>query len=167
VLLAAAAAAVTNWYYQGLFDTALIFASITPGILRFSILISLALGLGPVRSRPGGWYVPTRISCGGADDLVAEPHAPPGAVGLAIAGITVTTAMLLDMVLLGGGLERSFERLLLGPRLSDTHLAQRNPAIRHRSHHPRCHGAAEGIRISPGRRRRGAVAGRASLRAGR
>ena len=33
---------------------------------------------------------------------------------LAIAGITVTTAMLLDMVLLGGGLERSFERLLLG-----------------------------------------------------
>ncbi|MDH5282689.1 MAG: ABC transporter permease [Gemmatimonadota bacterium] len=33
---------------------------------------------------------------------------------LAVAGITVTTAMLLDMVLLGGGLERSFERLLLG-----------------------------------------------------
>jgi putative ABC transport system permease protein len=34
--------------------------------------------------------------------------------GLAIAGITVTTAMLLDMVLLAGGIERSFERLLLG-----------------------------------------------------
>ena len=33
---------------------------------------------------------------------------------LAIAGITVTTAMLLDMVLLAGGIERSFERLLLG-----------------------------------------------------
>jgi putative ABC transport system permease protein len=46
VLLAAAAALVTNWYYQGLFDTALIFASITPGILRFSILLSLALGVG-------------------------------------------------------------------------------------------------------------------------
>lgn len=46
VLLAAAAAAVTNWYYQGLFDTALTFASITPGILRFSILVSLVLGVG-------------------------------------------------------------------------------------------------------------------------
>jgi len=33
---------------------------------------------------------------------------------LAIAGIMVTTAMLLDMVLLAGGIERSFERLLLG-----------------------------------------------------
>jgi putative ABC transport system permease protein len=46
VLLAAGAGAVTNWYYQRLFDTALIFASITPGILRFSILLSLGLGLG-------------------------------------------------------------------------------------------------------------------------
>jgi putative ABC transport system permease protein len=34
--------------------------------------------------------------------------------GLAIAGIMVTTAMLLDMVLLAGGIERSFARLLLG-----------------------------------------------------
>jgi len=34
--------------------------------------------------------------------------------GLALAGIAVTTAMLLDMVLLAGGIERSFERLLLG-----------------------------------------------------
>jgi len=33
---------------------------------------------------------------------------------LAIAGITVSTAMLLDMVLLAGGIERSFGRLLLG-----------------------------------------------------
>lgn len=33
---------------------------------------------------------------------------------LALAGIMVTTAMLLDMVLLAGGIERSFERLLLG-----------------------------------------------------
>jgi putative ABC transport system permease protein len=46
VLLAAAAGAVTNWYYQRLFDTALIFASITPGILRFSIFLSLVLGVG-------------------------------------------------------------------------------------------------------------------------
>lgn len=46
VLFAAGASAVTNWYYQRLFDTALIFASITPGILRFSILLSLVLGLG-------------------------------------------------------------------------------------------------------------------------
>jgi putative ABC transport system permease protein len=34
--------------------------------------------------------------------------------GLAMAGIMVTTAMLLDMVLLAGGIERSFARLLLG-----------------------------------------------------
>lgn len=33
---------------------------------------------------------------------------------LALAGIMVTTAMLLDMVLLAGGIERSFGRLLLG-----------------------------------------------------
>ena len=32
---------------------------------------------------------------------------------LALAGIAVTTAMLLDMVLLAGGIERSFERMLL------------------------------------------------------
>lgn len=38
----------------------------------------------------------------------------PIRTGLAIAGITVTTAMLLDMVLLSRGIERSFERLLLG-----------------------------------------------------
>jgi putative ABC transport system permease protein len=34
--------------------------------------------------------------------------------GLAVAGIMVTTAMMLDMVLLAGGIERSFARLLLG-----------------------------------------------------
>ncbi len=34
--------------------------------------------------------------------------------GLALAGIAVTAAMLLDMVLLAGGIERSFEQLLLG-----------------------------------------------------
>lgn len=34
--------------------------------------------------------------------------------GLALAGIAITTAMLLDMVLLAGGIERSFEQMLLG-----------------------------------------------------
>lgn len=34
--------------------------------------------------------------------------------GLALLGLAVTSAMLLDMILLSGGLERSFERLLLG-----------------------------------------------------
>ncbi|HSB55355.1 MAG TPA: FtsX-like permease family protein [Gemmatimonadales bacterium] len=33
--------------------------------------------------------------------------------GLALAGIAITTAMLLDMVLLAGGIERSFERMLM------------------------------------------------------
>ena len=35
---------------------------------------------------------------------------------LALLGIAVTSAMLLDMVLLGGGIERSFEQLLVGRR---------------------------------------------------
>ncbi len=38
----------------------------------------------------------------------------PIRTGLALAGIMVTTAMLLDMVLLAGGIERSFEQLLRG-----------------------------------------------------
>ena len=38
----------------------------------------------------------------------------PARTLLAIAGIMVTTAMLLDMVLLAGGIERSFAQLLLG-----------------------------------------------------
>ncbi len=46
VLLAVAAGAVTNAYYQNFFQTALVFSVITPAILRFSILLSLGLGLG-------------------------------------------------------------------------------------------------------------------------
>jgi len=38
----------------------------------------------------------------------------PARTGLALLGLAVTTAMLLDMVLLSGGIERSFERLLRG-----------------------------------------------------
>lgn len=38
----------------------------------------------------------------------------PMRTGLALAGVAVTAAMLLDMVLLSRGIERSFERLLLG-----------------------------------------------------
>ncbi|HXS23427.1 MAG TPA: hypothetical protein VN719_04305, partial [Gemmatimonadales bacterium] len=33
---------------------------------------------------------------------------------LAVGGIAVASAMLLDMVMLSGGIERSFERMLLG-----------------------------------------------------
>ena len=43
--LAAAASAVTNAYYQRFFDTALVFSVITAGIVRFSVLLSLGLGL--------------------------------------------------------------------------------------------------------------------------
>ena len=43
--LAAAASAVTNAYYQRFFDTALVFSVITGGIVRFSVLLSLGLGL--------------------------------------------------------------------------------------------------------------------------
>jgi putative ABC transport system permease protein len=60
VALAAAASAVTNAYYQRFFDTALVFSVITGGIVRFSVLLSLGLGLAAgslaawrlVRTRP-------------------------------------------------------------------------------------------------------------------
>jgi putative ABC transport system permease protein len=43
--LAAAASAVTNAYYQRFFETALVFSVITGGIVRFSVVLSLGLGL--------------------------------------------------------------------------------------------------------------------------
>lgn len=43
--LALAASAVTNFYYQGFFDTTLVFSTVTPAIVRFSVLLSLGLGL--------------------------------------------------------------------------------------------------------------------------
>jgi putative ABC transport system permease protein len=45
VVLALGASAVTNLYYQRFFDTTLVFSVVTPGIIRFSVLLSLALGL--------------------------------------------------------------------------------------------------------------------------
>ena len=45
VLLAAAASAVTNLYYQRFFDTTLVFSVVTPAIIRFSVALSLGLGL--------------------------------------------------------------------------------------------------------------------------
>ncbi|HEY8106699.1 MAG TPA: ABC transporter permease [Gemmatimonadales bacterium] len=44
--LALAAGAVTNAYYQRRFDTGLIFSLVTPGIVGFSVALSLCLGLG-------------------------------------------------------------------------------------------------------------------------
>lgn len=45
VALAAAAGALTNFYYQRLFDSILIFSLITPGIVLFSVALSVALGV--------------------------------------------------------------------------------------------------------------------------
>lgn len=45
VLLAAAASAMTNLYYQRFFDTTLVFSVVTPAIIRFSVALSLGLGL--------------------------------------------------------------------------------------------------------------------------
>jgi putative ABC transport system permease protein len=44
--LAVVAGAVTNAYYQRLFDTGLVFSLVTPGIVGFSVALSLCLGLG-------------------------------------------------------------------------------------------------------------------------
>ncbi|HTS88193.1 MAG TPA: FtsX-like permease family protein [Gemmatimonadales bacterium] len=45
VALAEAASATTNAYYQRFFDTTLVFSIITSGILRFSVALSIGLGL--------------------------------------------------------------------------------------------------------------------------
>jgi len=45
VLVAWAAGVATNLYYQRLFDTTLVFSLVTPEIVRFSVALSLALGL--------------------------------------------------------------------------------------------------------------------------
>lgn len=45
VTLALGASAATNLYYQRFFDTALVFSVVTPTIVRFSVLLSLGLGL--------------------------------------------------------------------------------------------------------------------------
>jgi putative ABC transport system permease protein len=45
VLLAAGASAMTNLYYQRYFDTTLVFSVVTPDIVRFSVMLSLGLGL--------------------------------------------------------------------------------------------------------------------------
>jgi putative ABC transport system permease protein len=45
VVLALAAGSVTNLYYRRLFDTVLIFSSITPDIVLFSVALSLLLGV--------------------------------------------------------------------------------------------------------------------------
>lgn len=39
------ASAVVNWYYQGVYTTPLRFAIVTPGIVLFAVLLSLALGV--------------------------------------------------------------------------------------------------------------------------
>jgi putative ABC transport system permease protein len=44
--LAFVAGAATNAYYQRLFETRLVFSLVTPGIVGFSVALSLALGLG-------------------------------------------------------------------------------------------------------------------------
>jgi putative ABC transport system permease protein len=45
VVLAWVAGAATNAYYQRLFDTRLVFSLVTPGIVAFSVALSLVLGL--------------------------------------------------------------------------------------------------------------------------
>ncbi len=58
--IAFVAGALTNLYYQRFFQTRLIFSLVTPGIILFSVALSLALGLGAgalaalrlVRTRP-------------------------------------------------------------------------------------------------------------------
>jgi putative ABC transport system permease protein len=45
VALAFGASAATNLYYQRFFDTTLVFSVVTPAIVRFSVLLSLGLGV--------------------------------------------------------------------------------------------------------------------------
>jgi putative ABC transport system permease protein len=43
--LGAVMAALVNWHYQGVYRTPLYFAIVTPGLLAFSLLLSLVLGV--------------------------------------------------------------------------------------------------------------------------
>ncbi len=43
--LAAVASAVTNWHYQGAFDTTLLFSLLTPSTVAFAVMLSIALGV--------------------------------------------------------------------------------------------------------------------------
>jgi putative ABC transport system permease protein len=45
VAMGAGMAALVNWHYQGVYRTPLRFAIVTPGLLAFSLLLSLALGI--------------------------------------------------------------------------------------------------------------------------
>ena len=119
VVLAWVAGAATNAYYQRLFDTRLVFSLVTPGIVGFSVALSLVLGL--AAGALAAWrLVRTPPWCSGAEpdaDRLGHPEPRRGirsAPRSRCSGIAVASAMLLDMVMLSGGLERSFERLLLG-----------------------------------------------------
>lgn len=46
VLIALASSWATNAYYQRFFETALVFSWVTPGVVRFSVALSLLLGVG-------------------------------------------------------------------------------------------------------------------------
>ncbi|HEU4697613.1 MAG TPA: FtsX-like permease family protein [Gemmatimonadales bacterium] len=46
IAIAWGASALTNLYYQRLFDTRLVFSLLTPGVVGFSVALSLVLGIG-------------------------------------------------------------------------------------------------------------------------
>ena len=144
-VLAFAAGAATNAYYRRFFDTALTFSLITP--------ISCCSAS---RSRSGSGLA---AGAAAAWRLVHTPAAGalgPGMRGVAwglkslrrqrlrtalsLAGIAVAAAMLLDMVMLSGGIDKSFADLLLWPGLPDAPHAQGHAAVRHRGHDGGCLG---------------------------
>ena len=43
---ASSTSALVNWHYQGVYRTPLAFSIVTPGIVAFSVLLSLVLGIG-------------------------------------------------------------------------------------------------------------------------
>ena len=126
-----ASAQIINWHYRGVYRTPLAFALVTPGIVAFAVVLSLVLGLGR-RFRRGA---ATRASAGARAAERASRRARADARGagvlmllrlawatltrhrsrtlLAILGVAVSAAMLLDMVMLSSGMRASFRELLL------------------------------------------------------
>ena len=129
------ASAVTNAYYQRFFDTGLTFSR---DHRRHRALQYRAVP----GARPGGRR---------AGGLAIGPYSPPGALGPGMSdwhwsikslarsrcaqprgsGIAISAAMLLDMVMLSGGIEKSFADLLTGQGVSDPDQPERNAAVRY------------------------------------
>ncbi len=116
--LAWVAGLITNAVYQRRFETTLVFSFLTPQVVATGALLSLGLGVvvGALALAPAGArQSPESLEAGRVRFAWALRNLlrHPVRTALVVAGIAVAAALLLDMVMLSGGMERSFSRMLL------------------------------------------------------